>query len=328
MTILLEPVNYYWHEGDWNVPRILRTVPTYVAQIICQIHIAAGQGDKIVWTRSSEGAFSTKSAWETIRMTSPRRQLLTDVWHHSLRPTISVFLWQLFQDKIPIDARMKQMGFNFPSKCQCCEAFLTCLLRVRQYRTCDSTLLPLLDSASVTRERYSYGTLLRWNAAKYPGVPFSTDNIILELNTDESSLGNPGLAGAAGIIRDSNGHVHLAYQVALSIETSVIAELTAIWRSLELVLAHDLTPSVVEVDAMAVIQLLQSCTFRKWEVQHLIMSIVRIQQMLVSDFQHTLREANGAANHLAKEAASLQFTMVLRHDDITGVLPSILNLDR
>ncbi|KAL0349841.1 UNVERIFIED_CONTAM: hypothetical protein Sradi_4133300 [Sesamum radiatum] len=29
---------------------------------------------------------------------------------------------QLFQDRIPVDARMKQKGFSFPSKCQCCEA--------------------------------------------------------------------------------------------------------------------------------------------------------------------------------------------------------------
>ncbi|KAL0389089.1 UNVERIFIED_CONTAM: hypothetical protein Scaly_0266000 [Sesamum calycinum] len=56
---------------------------------------------------SSEGAFSTKSAWEAIRMTSPQRQLLTDVWHRSLRPKILVFLWRFFQDRIPVDARMK-----------------------------------------------------------------------------------------------------------------------------------------------------------------------------------------------------------------------------
>ncbi|KAL0329148.1 UNVERIFIED_CONTAM: hypothetical protein Sradi_4901500 [Sesamum radiatum] len=40
------------------------------------------------------------------------------------------------------------------------------------------------------------------------------------------------------------------------------------------------------------------------------------------------REANGAADHLAKEATSLQLTRVLHHDDITGVLRGILCLDR
>ncbi|KAL0282698.1 UNVERIFIED_CONTAM: putative ribonuclease H protein [Sesamum radiatum] len=59
-----------------------------------------------------------------------------------------------------------------------------------------------------------------------------------KLNTDGSSLGNPGLAGAAGIIRDSAGHVHLAYQFALGTGTSVLAELTAVWRGMELALTR------------------------------------------------------------------------------------------
>ncbi|KAL0346958.1 UNVERIFIED_CONTAM: hypothetical protein Scaly_1711800 [Sesamum calycinum] len=106
-TYTMEPLNYYWHEGDWNVPQILRTILMPFAQTICQIPIAAGQGDKIVWTGSSTGDFSTNSAWKAIQQVSPRRQLLADVWHRSLGPTISVFLWRLFQDRIPVDARMQ-----------------------------------------------------------------------------------------------------------------------------------------------------------------------------------------------------------------------------
>ncbi|KAK4394178.1 hypothetical protein Sango_1888600 [Sesamum angolense] len=123
-----------------------------------------------------------------------------------------------------------------------------------------------------------------------------------KLNTDGSSLGNPG--------------------------TSVLAELTAVWRGLELALTHRLTLLVVEVDATTVISLLQSRASGKWEVQHLIMRIVHLQQLLVADIQHVFREANGAADHLAKEAASLQLTRVIYHDDITGVLCGILCLDR
>ncbi|KAL0329185.1 UNVERIFIED_CONTAM: putative ribonuclease H protein [Sesamum radiatum] len=191
-----------------------------------------------------------------------------------------------------------------------------------------------------TRECNKRGSVfhLNRNAAKYRGVPFSTDSIILEvqrhlrtlyaartltstqwkgdlhqaavmgfifrqqvsrapsivrwhapspswfkLNTDGSSLGNPGLAGAAGIIRDSAGHVHLAYQFALGTATSVLAELTAVWRGMELALTHGLAPLVVEVDATTVISLLQSCASGKWEVQHMIMQIVCLQQLLVAD---------------------------------------------
>ncbi|KAL0416938.1 UNVERIFIED_CONTAM: putative ribonuclease H protein [Sesamum latifolium] len=74
-----------------------------------------------------------------------------------------------------------------------------------------------------------------------------------KLNSDRSSLGNPGLAGAGGIIRDAEGQVRLAYQVALGTTTSVIAELTAVWRGLELAMVHGLAPIVVEVGATMVI---------------------------------------------------------------------------
>ncbi|KAL0442154.1 UNVERIFIED_CONTAM: hypothetical protein Sradi_0154300 [Sesamum radiatum] len=73
--------------------------------------------------------------------------------------------------------------------------------------------------------------------------------------------------------------------------------------------------------------LLQSRASGKWEVQHMIMRIRCLQQLLVTDVQHVFREANGAADHLAKEAASLQLTRVLHHDDITGTLAAFF-LDR
>ncbi|KAL0307977.1 UNVERIFIED_CONTAM: putative ribonuclease H protein [Sesamum calycinum] len=356
-TYTMESVRYYWHEGDWNVPKILQIIPMPFAQTICQIPIAAGQG------------------------------LLDDVWHRSLRPTISVFLWRLFQDRIPVDARMQQKGFSFPSKYQCCEAEETvshlfiesaAVRGVWQHFAAIFGLC-LCDTGSLNHmvHFWRYSTpfhsdlhirtlipfLILWftwtqrNAAKYRGVPFSTDSIILEvqrhlhilyaariwtstqwkgdlhraavmgfifrqqvprapsivrwqapspswfkLNTDGSSLGNPGLAGAAGIIRDSAGHVHLAYQLALGTGTSVLAELTAVWRGMELALTHGLAPLVVEVDATTVISLLQSRASGKWEVQHMIMRIVCLQQLLVADVQHVFREANGAADHLAKES--------------------------
>ncbi|KAL0286457.1 UNVERIFIED_CONTAM: hypothetical protein Sangu_2732700 [Sesamum angustifolium] len=198
-------------------------------------------------------------------------------------------------------------------------------------------------------------TWTQWNATKYRGVLFSTDGIILEVqrhlptlyaaqtlmstqwkgnlyragvmglifrqtiprapNTDSSSFGNPGLAGAAGIIRDSAGHIHLACKVALGIGTSVLVELTAVWRGLELALIHGLAALVVEADATTVISLLQSRVSGKWE-------------LIMADIQHIFMEVNGAADHLAKEAASLQLTRVLHHNDITGVLRGILYLDR
>ncbi|KAL0392908.1 UNVERIFIED_CONTAM: hypothetical protein Sradi_2513600 [Sesamum radiatum] len=241
------------------------------------IPIAASQGDKIVWMGSSTGVFSTKSAWEAIRQASPRWQLLADVWHRSLRPTISVFLWWLFQDRIPVDARMRQKGFSFPSKCQCCEVDETVSHLFIESAAVQSVWqhfaaifgLCLCDMGSLTH-------MMQRNAGKYRGIPFSTDGIILEVQRHLRTIACPDPRSC---------------------------------------------PLVVEADATTVISLLQSRASEKWEVQHLIMCIVRLQQLLVADLQHVFREVNSAADHLAKEAASLQLTRVLHHDDIMGFSP-------
>ncbi|KAL0347925.1 UNVERIFIED_CONTAM: putative ribonuclease H protein [Sesamum angustifolium] len=269
------------------------------------------------------------------------------------------------EDRIPVDARIQQKGFSFPSKCQYCEAEETvshlfiesaAVQGVWQHFAAIFGLC-LCDTGSLTHMvhfwRYStpfhsdlhirtlisflilWFTWTQWNTVKIVGTDLDEHTVEgrftsgcrngfhispanssspcivrwhapspswFKLNTDGSSIGNPGLAGAAGIIRDWAGHVHLAYQFALGTGTSVLAELTAVWRGMELALAHGLAPLVVEVDATTVISLLQSRALGK--------------------------EANGAADHLAKEAASLQLTRVLHHDDITGVLRGILCLDR
>ncbi|KAL2225229.1 UNVERIFIED_CONTAM: hypothetical protein Sindi_2964600, partial [Sesamum indicum] len=361
----------------------------------------------------SNGTFSTASAWEAIRVASPRRQLFTDIWHRSLRPTVSVFLWRLFQDWIPVDERMKRKGFSFASKCQCCEAEESIshlfvegeVVREVWLHFANVFGLQLCETGDLVNLvhfwRYStpfhsdlhirtlvpflilWSTWTQRNAAKYHGAHFTATGTILEvqrhlrtlyaarimtsiqwkgdlhralamgfcfrpiapqaprvvrwstpspawfkLNSDGSSLGNPGPAAAAGIIRDADGQVRLAYQFALGTATSVVSELTAVWRGLELARAHSLAPIVVEVDATVVLQLLQSRASGIWEVQHLIMRIVQLQQELGSDVRHIFREANGAADHLAKDAASRQLTRVMYQEDITGVLRGIIRLDK
>ncbi|KAL2248683.1 UNVERIFIED_CONTAM: hypothetical protein Sindi_2342000 [Sesamum indicum] len=376
----MEPVCYYWHEGEWNVPRIFRIVPPQIAHVICQIPIAVGQRDKIVWTAASNGMFSTTSAWEANRVVSPRQQLFTDIWHRSLRPTVSIFLWRLFQDWIPVDERMKRKGFSFPSKCQCCdveESISHLFVEGAVVRDVEpasyGAIFAILHPVSLRFAHSHFGTILilwsTWtqqNATKYQGVHFTTTGIILEvqrqfrtiyaarimtsiqwkgdlhrvlamgfcirpmvpraprvvlwstptpawfkLNSDGSSIGNPWPAAAAGVIQDEIGQVHLAYQFAL-----------------ELARAHSLAPIVVEVDATIILQLLQSRVSGMWEVQHLIMRILQLQQELGSDVRHVFREANGAADYLAKDAASQQLTRVMYQEDITGVLRGIITREK
>lgn len=50
----------------------------------------------------------------------------------------------------------------------------------------------------------------------------------VKLNTEDSSKGNPGAAGADGIFRDFSGRWLLEFHVHLGVCTSVVVELEAI----------------------------------------------------------------------------------------------------
>ncbi|KAL0315410.1 UNVERIFIED_CONTAM: putative ribonuclease H protein [Sesamum radiatum] len=305
-TYTMEPVSYYWHEGDWNVPRILQTIPMPFAQTICQIPIAAGQGDKIVWTGSSTGAWQHFAAIFGLRLCDTGSLThMVHFWRYStlflsdlhIRTLIRfLILWFTWTQR----NAAKYHGIPFSTDDIILEVqrhlrtlYAAWILMSTQWK---GDLHQAIVMGFIYRQQVPRApSIVRWRA---PSPSW------FKLNTDGSSLGNPGLAGAAGIIRDSAGHVHLAYQFALGTGTSVLAELTTIWRGMELALIYGLAPLVVEVDAKTVISLLKSRASGKWEVQYLIMRIVCLQQLLVADVQHIFREANGAADHLAKEAAS------------------------
>ncbi|KAL0391234.1 UNVERIFIED_CONTAM: putative ribonuclease H protein [Sesamum calycinum] len=224
---------------------------------------AAGQGDKIVWTGSSTGDFSRKSALEAIRQASPGGSYL------QMSGTRNV-------------AKYRGVPFSTDG----------IILQVQRHlRTLYATrTLTSTQWKGDLHQAAVMGFIFRQQVSRAPSIVHlrAPSPSWFKLNTDGSTLGNPGLAGVAGIIWDSAGHVHLAYQFALGIGTSVLAELTAVWRGMELALTHGLAPLVVEVDAMTVISLLKSRASGKWEVQHLIMQIVCLQQLLVADVQHVL----------------------------------------
>ncbi|KAL0383242.1 UNVERIFIED_CONTAM: hypothetical protein Scaly_0611500, partial [Sesamum calycinum] len=194
----IEPVSYYYHERDWNVPRILWTVPMPFVQTIRQIPIAAEEtvSHLFIDNTAVQGVWQHFAALfglclcDTGSLTHMRNAakyrgipfsiegIILEVQLH-LRTLYAA--WTLTSTQWKGDLhRAATMGFIF-----------------RQ-------TIPRAPS------------IVRWRA---PSLSW------FKLNTNDSSFGNPGLAGAAGIIRDSAGHVHLAYRVALGTGTSVLAGL-------------------------------------------------------------------------------------------------------
>jgi ribonuclease HI len=127
-----------------------------------------------------------------------------------------------------------------------------------------------------------------------------------KLNTDGSSLGNPGLAGGGGVIRDSSGSWLGGFSRYLGHTTSVQAELRALKDGL--ILASDLVIPylIVEMDSLVAVNLVSSLSI----VNVFLSSLVNDCRLLLEKFQqvtinHIYREANKCADILAKDGCSM-----------------------
>ncbi|EOY06956.1 Uncharacterized protein TCM_021518 [Theobroma cacao] len=80
------------------------------------------QDDIAYWALTSNGEFSTWSAWEALRLRQSPNVLCSLFWHKSIPLSISFFLWRVFHNWIPVDLRLKDKGFHLASKCACCNS--------------------------------------------------------------------------------------------------------------------------------------------------------------------------------------------------------------
>ena len=66
------------------------------------------------------------------------------------------------------------------------------------------------------------------------GIPPPPQFPYLKLNTDRSALGNPGLAGAGGVLRDHKGQWISGFSLRGGFATNNMAELAAVRQGLEM----------------------------------------------------------------------------------------------
>ena len=81
-----------------------------------------------------------------------------------------------------------------------------------------------------------------------------------KLNTDGASLGNPGIAGGGGLIRDSDGGWVGGFARAIGYTTSVQAELRALKDGLMLAIDLGILYLAIEMDSLVAIDFVNSKT--------------------------------------------------------------------
>ena len=79
----------------------------------------------------------------------------------------------------------------------------------------------------------------------------------VKLNTNGSSIGNPGLAGGEGLIRNVNGEWVRGFARAIGVTTSAVAEFWALRDGIHLYITLKILVVIIELDAKLVVDLLQ-----------------------------------------------------------------------
>lgn len=149
----------------------------------------------------------------------------------------------------------------------------------------------------------------------------------VKLNTDGASLGNPGIAGAGGLLRDHKGQLIFAFKEPLGHSTNTMAEPKALHRGLLLSWQHGFSKIWVEVDATSIISLLSSEYTGLWLFQHILHHIQSLLNLMEVRITHIFREANQAADLLASEACEASHLIVIHGQQTQGHIRGILHLD-
>ncbi|KAK9983940.1 hypothetical protein SO802_033465 [Lithocarpus litseifolius] len=148
-----------------------------------------------------------------------------------------------------------------------------------------------------------------------------------KLNSDGSSLGNPGRAGGGGIICNSRGEWVSGYARAIGHTSSVAAELWALRDGINLCIALNLTNVIFELDAQLVVNLVQKGSDRPSGNDVIIADCIEgLQKIPRTRVQQCFREGNKCADALARRGALLPQDFVIFHSPPADV-DLLINLD-
>lgn len=134
----------------------------------------------------------------------------------------------------------------------------------------------------------------------------------MKLNTDGSSLGNQGIAGGDGVIRDWSRRCFVGFSRKIGIATGLLAKLWAIRDGLTLCIECNLAMVEVELDAKAVVDMLANSQYSNNAISPLIEDCrYLVSQIPHVRIKHCYREANRCADKLAKKGANQTLNLIL-----------------
>ncbi|XP_027166413.1 uncharacterized protein LOC113766418 [Coffea eugenioides] len=145
--------------------------------------------------------------------------------------------------------------------------------------------------------------IVRWEAGGYGCTT---------LNTDGCAKGNPGVSGGGGVLRDSGGHVLVAFSAYLGEGSSLRAETLAALLGIQLCLGKGVGPRVIQSDSLLLTEILKRRYHCPWHIRREVEQIWHL--VGEARFVHCYREANKVADILSNVGVSHSQQLVRVYD--------------
>ncbi|XP_042974906.1 receptor-like protein 34 [Carya illinoinensis] len=140
-------------------------------------------------------------------------------------------------------------------------------------------------------------------------------------------MGNPGAAGAGGVLRDSKGDLLMAFSVHLGTGSSNYAEVMSLIHGLRRIKMMGVAHIDLESDSMMVVRWLKASRCEVWYLEEFWEELMEMLKEIEFQVSHIYREGNVAADFLARLGAKGLNKQWLSRD-IPSNLRGILRMDK
>ncbi|KAG2684189.1 hypothetical protein I3760_10G065300 [Carya illinoinensis] len=338
----------------WDIPLLERLVGHQKTTELVHFFATCKKGqDVLIWKNDTAGNFNTKLAWDCIRVRAPILPWAHWIWHAILPKNISILMWKATNNCLTVDDKISNSSYTriiyglIPSIVSWKLWARRCKARLKgKEDTSESVWSSIrfwichLMKGSIKQLRLfkQDGDILRRLDIPVPPSPLEKVTMVkwikpqqgwVKLNIDGSSLGNPGQSGVGGVIRDTRGHLCIAYSMALGQGSNNYVELKGLLEGVRRCCQYGFFQVYIEVDSQLLVNWVTKGACNIWYLEDFLDELRACLACLDHRLTHVFRESNVVADFHAKQGVGgLTWDWFDEKEDLPSQLRGLLRMDR
>ncbi|XP_072080961.1 uncharacterized protein [Arachis hypogaea] len=288
-TVDAESLVWEWtkQNGKWDIDKFNQNLPPeIVMEIICKPPPQAeNDDDRRGWRPSHDGNFSINSTYKELRKwPSEEKTQLGKYEELDWRDVFITACWRIWQLR---NKEIHEQQYRRP---------------IQPYAKINKEAKKIKRALEkdylIEQRRGRIEMSIRWNPPPAGWI---------KLNSDEITQGNPGTIGCGGILRNKERRWTAGFSHKIGVGTAFMAELCGVKKGLEIIWTMSFRKIMVEIDAGAVIKLLNKGESLASHPNAVVREIYELKRRNWNiHFVQIYREGNMCADYLAKKSLTME----------------------